>query len=65
MEALQLGDCGQELALISRLTEGSKIFLSREESQCFIKESVQLKSCLKNRFFLVNAYMCEGCNCGS
>lgn len=38
VEALQLGDCGQEVALISRLTEGSKIFLSREESQSFIKE---------------------------
>ncbi|KAK5850624.1 hypothetical protein PBY51_001487 [Eleginops maclovinus] len=37
-EALQLGDCGQEMALISRLTEGSKAFLSREESQHFIKE---------------------------
>lgn len=38
VEALQLGDCGQEVALISRLAEGSKIFLSREESQSFIKE---------------------------
>lgn len=38
VEALQLGDCGQEVALISRLTEGSRIFLSREESQSFIKE---------------------------
>lgn len=38
VEALQLGDCGQEVALIGRLTEGSKIFLSREESQSFIKE---------------------------
>ncbi|XP_060795993.1 AP-4 complex accessory subunit Tepsin isoform X2 [Neoarius graeffei] len=38
VEAVQLGDCGQEMALISRLTNGSKIFLSRDESQCFIKE---------------------------
>ncbi|XP_068161870.1 AP-4 complex accessory subunit Tepsin isoform X2 [Antennarius striatus] len=38
VEALHLGDCGQEMALISRLTEGSKVFLSREESQHFIKE---------------------------
>ncbi|XP_041829520.1 AP-4 complex accessory subunit tepsin isoform X2 [Melanotaenia boesemani] len=38
VEALQLGDCGQEMALINRLTEGSKVFLSREESQHFIKE---------------------------
>ncbi|KAF7657505.1 hypothetical protein LDENG_00026310 [Lucifuga dentata] len=38
VEALQLGDCGQEVALISRLTEGSKVFLSREESLHFIKE---------------------------
>ncbi|TSK14787.1 AP-4 complex accessory subunit Tepsin [Bagarius yarrelli] len=38
VEAIQLGDCGQEMALISRLTNGSKIFLSREESQRFIKE---------------------------
>ncbi|XP_043959540.1 AP-4 complex accessory subunit Tepsin [Gambusia affinis] len=37
-EALQLGDCGQEMALISRLTEGSKVFLTREESQHFLKE---------------------------
>ncbi|KAM3859585.1 AP-4 complex accessory subunit Tepsin [Diretmus argenteus] len=38
VEAMQLGDCGQEMALISRLTEGSRVFLSREESQHFIKE---------------------------
>ncbi|KAM3592190.1 uncharacterized protein V6R79_014277 [Siganus canaliculatus] len=38
VEALQLGDCGQEVALINRLTEGSKAFLSRDESQHFIKE---------------------------
>lgn len=38
VEALQLGDCGQETALINRLTEGSRVFLSREESQHFIKE---------------------------
>ncbi|XP_062381941.1 AP-4 complex accessory subunit Tepsin [Sardina pilchardus] len=38
VEAIQLGDCGQEVALISSLTEGSKVFLSREESQHFIKE---------------------------
>lgn len=35
---MQLGDCGQEMALISRMTEGSKVFLSREENQHFIKE---------------------------
>ncbi|XP_030611733.1 AP-4 complex accessory subunit Tepsin [Archocentrus centrarchus] len=38
VEALQLGDCGQEMALINKLTVGSKVFLSREESQHFIKE---------------------------
>ncbi|KAM6897107.1 AP-4 complex accessory subunit Tepsin [Xenentodon cancila] len=38
VDALQLGDCGQEMALISRLTEGSRVFLTREESQHFIKE---------------------------
>ncbi|XP_062298689.1 AP-4 complex accessory subunit tepsin isoform X1 [Scomber scombrus] len=38
VDALQLGDCGQEMALISRLSEGSRVFLSREESQHFIKE---------------------------
>lgn len=37
---MQLGDCGQEMALISRMTEGSKVFLSRKESQRFIKELV-------------------------
>lgn len=39
---MQLGDCGQEMALISRLTEGTKAFLSREESQHFLKESVSV-----------------------
>lgn len=38
VEAMQLGDCGQEMALINGLTSGSKVFLSREESQHFIKE---------------------------
>ncbi|XP_063077672.1 AP-4 complex accessory subunit Tepsin isoform X2 [Engraulis encrasicolus] len=38
VEAMQVGDCGQEMALTSRLTEGSKVFLTREESQHFIKE---------------------------
>ncbi|KAI7796613.1 AP-4 complex accessory subunit Tepsin isoform X1 [Triplophysa rosa] len=38
VEAMQLGDCGQEMALINSLTGGSKVFLSREESQHFIKE---------------------------
>ncbi|XP_036072862.1 AP-4 complex accessory subunit Tepsin isoform X1 [Oryzias melastigma] len=38
VEALQLGDCGQEMALINRLTEGSRVFLTREECQHFIKE---------------------------
>ncbi|XP_072229579.1 AP-4 complex accessory subunit Tepsin isoform X2 [Leuresthes tenuis] len=38
VEAMQLGDCGQEMALINRLTEGSRVFLTREESQHFIKE---------------------------
>uniref|UniRef100_A0A8C7ZBS6 TEPSIN adaptor related protein complex 4 accessory protein n=1 Tax=Oryzias sinensis TaxID=183150 RepID=A0A8C7ZBS6_9TELE len=38
VEALQLGDCGQEVALINRLTEGSRVFLTREECQHFIKE---------------------------
>ncbi|XP_066520859.1 AP-4 complex accessory subunit Tepsin isoform X2 [Hoplias malabaricus] len=38
VEAMQLEDCGQEMALINRLTNGSKIFLSRDESQHFIKE---------------------------
>ncbi|XP_049614459.1 AP-4 complex accessory subunit Tepsin isoform X1 [Syngnathus scovelli] len=38
VEALQLGDCGQEMALISKLMEGSRVFLSNEESQHFTKE---------------------------
>uniref|UniRef100_H3C422 TEPSIN adaptor related protein complex 4 accessory protein n=1 Tax=Tetraodon nigroviridis TaxID=99883 RepID=H3C422_TETNG len=38
VDALQLGDCGQEVALISRLTEGSKVFLTRQESQHFVKK---------------------------
>uniref|UniRef100_A0A4W4EJV8 Uncharacterized protein n=1 Tax=Electrophorus electricus TaxID=8005 RepID=A0A4W4EJV8_ELEEL len=42
VEAIQLGDCGQEMALISSLTNGSKIFLSRDESQHFIKQCCTL-----------------------
>lgn len=42
VDALQLGDCVQEMALISRLTEGSKVFLTREESQHFVKKSVSV-----------------------
>ncbi|XP_072312831.1 AP-4 complex accessory subunit tepsin [Eucyclogobius newberryi] len=42
VEALQLGDCGPEVALVSRITEGSRVFLSQEESQLFIKESSTL-----------------------
>ncbi|XP_034050606.1 AP-4 complex accessory subunit tepsin isoform X2 [Thalassophryne amazonica] len=38
VEALHLGDCGQEMALISRLMDGFRVFLSREEIQHFIKE---------------------------
>ncbi|KAI5623348.1 AP-4 complex accessory subunit tepsin, partial [Silurus asotus] len=38
VEAVHLEDCGQEMALINRLINGSKIFLSRDESQLFIKE---------------------------
>lgn len=38
VEAMQLGDCGQEVALISRLMEGTRVFLSRDESQHLIKE---------------------------
>ncbi|KAM7146108.1 AP-4 complex accessory subunit tepsin isoform 2-T3 [Macrochelys suwanniensis] len=32
------GDCRQELSLVSVLTRGSKVFLTREEAQHFIKE---------------------------
>lgn len=52
VDALQLGDCGQEMALISRLTEGSKVFLSREESQHFVKKSVSV--IVQNKVVLAN-----------
>ncbi|XP_064181067.1 AP-4 complex accessory subunit Tepsin [Anguilla rostrata] len=38
VEAMHLGDCCQETMLISSLTDGPKVFLSREEAQRFIKE---------------------------
>ncbi|KAK6478231.1 AP-4 complex accessory subunit Tepsin-like isoform X1 [Huso huso] len=38
VEAMQLGDCAQEMMLISTLSQGSKVFLSRDETQHFIKE---------------------------
>uniref|UniRef100_A0A8C6THC8 TEPSIN adaptor related protein complex 4 accessory protein n=1 Tax=Neogobius melanostomus TaxID=47308 RepID=A0A8C6THC8_9GOBI len=42
VEALQLGDCVQEVALVCRITSGSRVFLSRDESLHFIKESSTL-----------------------
>ncbi|XP_041095818.1 LOW QUALITY PROTEIN: AP-4 complex accessory subunit Tepsin-like [Polyodon spathula] len=38
VEAMQLGDCAQEMMLINTLSQGSKVFLSRDETQHFIKE---------------------------
>ncbi|XP_007419918.1 AP-4 complex accessory subunit tepsin isoform X1 [Python bivittatus] len=38
MEAENLNDCLQEMSLVSRLTRGSKVFLTCEETQHFIKE---------------------------
>ncbi|XP_044272869.1 AP-4 complex accessory subunit tepsin isoform X2 [Varanus komodoensis] len=38
MEAENLGDCQREVCLVNKLTKGSKVFLTREETQHFIKE---------------------------
>ncbi|XP_061471741.1 AP-4 complex accessory subunit tepsin isoform X2 [Rhineura floridana] len=38
MDAENLGDCLQEVSLVSKLTKGSKVFLTYEETQHFIKE---------------------------
>uniref|UniRef100_A0A8C9WTS3 TEPSIN adaptor related protein complex 4 accessory protein n=1 Tax=Scleropages formosus TaxID=113540 RepID=A0A8C9WTS3_SCLFO len=38
VEAVHPGDCGQEVAVVGSLTEGSRVFLSREETQRFLKE---------------------------
>uniref|UniRef100_A0A8C6V815 TEPSIN adaptor related protein complex 4 accessory protein n=1 Tax=Naja naja TaxID=35670 RepID=A0A8C6V815_NAJNA len=38
MEAENLNDCLQEMSLVTGLTRGSKVFLTREETQHFIKE---------------------------
>ncbi|KAJ6658493.1 hypothetical protein lerEdw1_020048 [Lerista edwardsae] len=37
-EAENLGDCMQEVSLVTNLTQGSRVFLTRDETQCFIKE---------------------------
>ncbi|XP_060108821.1 AP-4 complex accessory subunit tepsin [Heteronotia binoei] len=42
MEAENLGDCLQEVSLVSSLTQGSKVFLTREEMQYFLKECGRL-----------------------
>lgn len=52
VDAFQLGDCGQEMALISRLIEGTKVFLTREESQHFVKKSVSV--IVQNKVVLAN-----------
>ncbi|XP_041095835.1 AP-4 complex accessory subunit Tepsin-like isoform X2 [Polyodon spathula] len=38
VEAMHLGDCAQEMMLINSLSQGLKVFLSRDETQHFIKE---------------------------
>lgn len=37
-EAMTLSDCQQELSLVQTVTWGSRAFLSREETQHFVKE---------------------------
>ncbi|XP_035424560.1 AP-4 complex accessory subunit tepsin isoform X3 [Cygnus atratus] len=38
VDADSLGDCLREVSLVSALTQGARIFLSREEAQHFLKE---------------------------
>ncbi|NXJ70294.1 AP4AT protein, partial [Rostratula benghalensis] len=38
VDADGLGDCGQEVSLVSALTRGARVFLTREEAQHFVKE---------------------------
>ncbi|KAL8163460.1 UNVERIFIED_CONTAM: hypothetical protein K2H54_022621 [Gekko kuhli] len=42
MEAENLGDCLKEVSLVSSLTQGSKVFLTHEETQYFLKECGRL-----------------------
>ncbi|XP_039595325.1 AP-4 complex accessory subunit Tepsin [Polypterus senegalus] len=37
-EAMPLSDCAQEMQLVATTTRGSKVFLTREETQVFLKE---------------------------
>ncbi|NXS94207.1 AP4AT protein, partial [Jacana jacana] len=38
VDADSLGDCGREVSLVSALTRGTRVFLTREEAQHFVKE---------------------------
>ena len=38
VDADSLGDCVREVSLVSVLTRGTRVFLTREEAQHFIKE---------------------------
>ncbi|NXP10149.1 AP4AT protein, partial [Thinocorus orbignyianus] len=38
VDADSLGDCGREVSLVSALTHGARVFLTREEAQHFVKE---------------------------
>uniref|UniRef100_UPI00398E7F99 AP-4 complex accessory subunit Tepsin n=1 Tax=Pristiophorus japonicus TaxID=55135 RepID=UPI00398E7F99 len=38
VESINLNDCMQEITLVNNLTQGSKVFLTRDETQHFIKE---------------------------
>lgn len=38
VDADSLGDCLREVSLVSALTQGARVFLTREEAQHFLKE---------------------------
>lgn len=38
VDADSLGDCVREVSLVSALTRGARVFLTREEAQHFVKE---------------------------
>ncbi|XP_044602074.1 AP-4 complex accessory subunit tepsin isoform X5 [Equus asinus] len=58
-EAMTLSDCQQELSLVQTVTRGSRAFLSREETQHFVKEAPSCRCGLLNCEAVLELLICH------
>uniref|UniRef100_A0A803YCM1 TEPSIN adaptor related protein complex 4 accessory protein n=1 Tax=Meleagris gallopavo TaxID=9103 RepID=A0A803YCM1_MELGA len=64
VDADSLGDCLREVSLVSALTQGARVFLTREEAQHFLKEFWCLLPCsalvsLQRSMSAISSLMCS------